>query len=89
MNIDLVAKNDSVNVTYEKPKVRRKKVFWNPVCAKEGNLWSVLKKFDVKLKHLDDFDGLFSQAISVDIDIELKETSRPPSNSARNVKVIE
>ncbi len=53
-------------------------------------MWSVLKRIDVKLKHCDDFDVLFSQAIGEDnYYVELKETSQPPSNSPRSVKVIE
>jgi hypothetical protein len=84
------ANNNPRTIRTNKPNVRRKKVFWNPVGAKEGTVWSVLKRIDVKLKHCDDFDVLFSQAIGEDnYYVELKETSQPPSNSPRSVKVIE
>jgi hypothetical protein len=74
----------------KKPQVRRKKVYWNKVDAKEGNVWSALKKLDIKLKHLEEFDELFSQAIGVDEEREQKETSsQSPTNSSRTVKVIE
>jgi hypothetical protein len=77
------------NVVKKKPQIRRKKVYWNKVDAKEGNVWSDLKKLDVKLKHLEEFDGLFSQAIGANKGKEQKETSQSPTNSARTVKVIE
>ena len=73
----------------KKPQIRRKKVYWNKVNAKEGNVWSALKKLDVKLKHLEEFDGLFSQAIGADKEKKQKESSHSPSNFARTVKVIE
>jgi hypothetical protein len=77
------------NVT-KNPKVRRKKIYWNRVDAKEGNLWSALKKLEVKMKHLDEFERLFSQAIDVDKEKEQKESYQSPSKSAaKTVKVIE
>jgi len=42
------------------------------------------------MKHLDEFERLFSQAIDVDKEKEQKESSQLPSKSAaKTVKVIE
>ena len=75
----------------KKPKVRRKKVYWNKVDAKEGTVWSALKELEVKLQHdIDEFEKLFSQAIDANKEIEKKATSKSASkNGAKTVKVIE
>ena len=74
------------------PKIRRKKVFWNQLDAKEGTVWSALKKLDVNLKHdQKEFEELFAQAIDAQKkkDKEATAESAKKSKSARTVKVIE
>ena len=71
------------------PTVRRKKVYWNQVDAKDGNMWSAVKKLNVKLKHHSSFEGLFTQAIDADKDKEQREASQSPNKSAKTVKVID
>ena len=71
------------------PNIRRKKVYWNQVDAKDGNLWSAVKKLDLKLRHHSSFEGLFTQAINADKEKEEKEASQSPNKSAKTVKVID
>ena len=76
----------------KRPKIRRKKVFWNQLDAKEGTVWSALKKLDVNLKHdQKEFEELFAQAIDAQKkkDKEATAESTKKSKSARTVKVIE
>ena len=74
----------------KKPKVRRKKVYWNNVDAKEGTVWSALKKLDVKLKHdIEEFESLFLQAIDADKEKKKKEASQSAARAGKSVKVIE
>lgn len=74
-----------------KPKIRRKKVYWNKVDAKDGTVWSVVRKLDVKKLDIDieEFERLFSQAIDAEKEREKKEAKEASSKSAKTVKVIE
>ena len=75
----------------KKPKVRRKKVYWNKIeTIQEGTIWSVVRKLEVKLKHnLEEFEGLFAQAIDAKKDGEKKVAKETAAKSAKTVKVIE
>ena len=82
-------KKDALTIK-KKPKVRRKKVYWNNVDAKEGTVWSALKKLDVKLKHdVEEFESLFLQAIDADKERKKKEASKSAARAGKSVKVIE
>lgn len=73
-----------------KPKVRRKKVYWNKVDAKDGNVWTVVKKLEVKLNlEIEEFEKLFSQAIDAQKEKEKKDAKETSKSSAKTVKVIE
>ena len=77
-------------LTKPKPKLRWKKVYWNRVDAREGNIWSALKKLEMNLKHdRKEFERLFFQSIDAAQDKEQIEVPRSTSISAKNVKVIE
>lgn len=80
-----------LKITKGKPTLRRKKVYWNKVDAREGNIWSVLKKLEPTLKHDPaEFERLFSQSIDAEREKEQNEISRSTTSStAKNVKVIE
>ncbi len=77
-------------ITKASPKLRRKKVYWNRIDAREGNIWSAVLKLDPILKHdSSEFEKLFSQSIDA-----VKENKRnvaycSTSPSVKNVKVIE
>lgn len=78
------------NLTKPKPKLRRKKVYWNRVDAREGNIWSALRKLEMNLKHdQKEFERLFLQSIDASQVKEQIEVPRSTSISAKNVKVIE
>lgn len=80
-------KKGASNGKPKKSKVRRKKVFWNKVDAKDGTVWEVLRKLDVNLKHdLDEFEKLFSQALDAKKDEEKKEAKK---KTGKSVKFIE
>jgi hypothetical protein len=89
MNLDLPLKDLVTNTVNPIPTVRRKKVYWNQVDAKDGTMWSVVKKLNVKLKHHSSFEGLFTQAIDAEKDKEQRESSQSPNKSAKTVKVID
>lgn len=73
----------------KKPKLRRKKVYWNKLDAKEGTVWSNLQQADVKLEHdVDEFEELFTQAIDAEKERTKKAKGRNESK-AGTVKVIE
>lgn len=87
MNLDL-PKGIASNVN-PIPAVRRKKVYWNQVDAKDGNMWSAVKKLDLKFKHHSSFEGLFTQAIDADKVKDQREAYQLPNKSAKTVKVID
>ena len=77
------------NLCAKKPRIRRKRVFWNKVEAKEGTIWSALKDMDVKLTHdIEEFEGLFSQSMDAKKKKTKKEVSESPSKAGKTVKVI-
>ena len=78
----------------KKPKVNRKKVYWTEVEAREGTIWSLLKKTDEMkdIKHdNNEFESLFTQTIDPDTTKTKKQCSQgsSKSNSAKSVKVID
>ena len=74
----------------EKPKVRRKKVFWNKVEAKEGTVWEAARELDIDLQlDVDEFENLFSQAIDADKEKEKKAAGVAAKSAQKTVKVIE
>jgi hypothetical protein len=80
----------SLKIAKAKPKLRRKKVYWNRVDAREGNIWSALRNLEPVLKHDSaEFERLFSQSIDAEKEKEQTDSSRSTSPSAKNVKVIE
>jgi hypothetical protein len=81
----------SLKITKGKPTLRRKKVYWNKIDAREGNIWSVLEKLEPTLKHDPvEFERLFSQSIDAEREKEQNEASRSTTSlTAKNVKVIE
>lgn len=87
--LDPKKKGKGINVK-KAPKVRRKKVYWNKLEAKEGTVWSAVRKLDVTLKHdLEEFERLFAQLIDAQKDKEKKEASESAAKSGKTVKVIE
>ena len=75
----------------KKPKLRRKKVYWNKLDAKEGTFWSDLRQVDVKLEHdTDELETLFTQAIDAEKEREKKKLAEVKNKSkAGTVKVID
>jgi hypothetical protein len=79
-----------LTITKAKPKLRRKKVYWNRVEAREGNIWSAVLKLDPILKHdSSEFERLFSQSIDAVKEDKQNIASCSTSPSVKNVKVIE
>ena len=73
-----------------KPKIRRKKVYWNKIDAKDGNVWTVVKKLEVKLEvEMEEFERLFSQALDAQKEKEKKDAKASSKKPTKGVKVIE
>eukprot|EP00985_Skeletonema_marinoi_P013815 scaffold6903_cov119-Skeletonema_marinoi.AAC.7 len=80
-----------VSKTNKKPKIRRKKVYWTQVDAKEGTVWQAVKSSEIELDiNIDEFERLFTQAVDVNKEGEKKE--KGPAKSSKKsgiVKVID
>jgi len=80
-----------VSKTNKKPKIRRKKVYWTQVDAKEGTVWQAVKSSEIELDiNIDEFERLFTQAVNVNKEGEKKE--KGPAKSSKKsgiVKVID
>lgn len=89
----LDAKNKSVLKGFKmnkKPKIRRKKVYWTQIDAKEGTVWQAVKNskmvFDIDI---DEFEALFTQAVDADKEKEKKEKESTKFCKKMSVKVID
>ena len=83
-------KKAAAKAKLKKTKVRRKKVYWNKVDAKEGTVWSTLQKLEVNLtQDMEEFERLFAQAIDADKEKEKKEAAQAKAKTGKTVKVIE
>jgi len=75
----------------KKPKIRRKKVYWTQVDAREGTVWQEVKSSKIVLDiDMDEFEKLFTQAIDADKERGKKEKeSVKSSKKSGTVKVID
>jgi len=75
----------------KKPKIRRKKVYWTQVDAREGTVWQEVKSSKIVLDiDIDEFEKLFTQAIDADKERGKKEKeSVKSSKKSGTVKVID
>lgn len=79
-----------VKIMKAKPKLRRKKVYWTRVDAREGNIWSAVRNLEPTLKHdPTEFERLFAQSVDAETVKVQNGASRSTSPSVQNVKVIE
>lgn len=79
-----------VKIMKTKPKLRRKKVYWTRVDAREGNIWSAVRELEPTLKHdPTEFERLFAQSVDAETEKVQSVASRSTSPSVQNVKVIE
>ncbi|KAL7538804.1 hypothetical protein ACHAXR_008805 [Thalassiosira sp. AJA248-18] len=74
-----------------KPKVRRKKVYWNKVDVKERNVWSEVRRLNLQVQlETEEFEGLFSQLIDAEEEKKKKDAKEASSKKpAKTVKVID